>query len=180
MIILTEIVKQAEVLSTVLHTLQCTYPEYKVRFIGNWPEKFKKPCFFVGATSVMRPQTTNWSEKELTIKILYYPSEASRQLGTELEFMKVVDTVQALFPVGISTNGRFLKIDSIEDDRVGEEHDILEITITIPYLERVNRENESQAELMQEVVMTGIHDGGRNQQEMFDNDIVSREEEQKR
>lgn len=52
---------------------------------------------------------------------------------------------------------RYLKVDSVEDDRVGEEDDILQITITIPYRERVTGQHDSTSELMEEIDMEIKH-----------------------
>lgn len=130
-------------------------------------EDFKRPCFFVTATSVMAPQTLNWMKKELTIVLTYYADDKNKN---EVHYLDVVDRVQDLFPVGISAGKRYLKIDTIEDDRVGEEDDILQITITIPYMESVPKV-ASTAEIMGELSLSVTHDGGRNAREIFTGNI---------
>ncbi|WP_417502674.1 phage tail terminator family protein [Mitsuokella jalaludinii] len=130
-------------------------------------ENFKKPCFFVTATSVMTPQTLNWMKKELTIVLTYYADDKNKN---EVHYLDVVDRVQDLFPVGISAGKRYLKIDTIEDDRAGEEDDILQITITIPYVESVPKA-ASTAEIMGELSLSVTHDGGRNAKEIFTGNI---------
>lgn len=167
MIILAERVKQVEILMNIMKSLSeefhCQIYSDEVR------EKFKRPCFFVTATSVMTPQTVNWMKKELTITLTYY---ADGQNQNEVHYLDVVDRVQDLFPVGVSAGERYLKIDTIEDDRVGEEDDILQITITIPYMESVPKK-ASTAEMLEEVSIDFIHDGGRHEQELFSGDIKS-------
>lgn len=165
MIILAERVKQVEVLKTIVEALDgefdCPVYSDEVR------EDFKKPCFFVAATSIMTPQTLNWMKKELTIVLTYYADDKNKN---EVHYLDVVDRVQDLFPVGVSAGERYLKIDTIEDDRVGEEDDILQITITIPYMERV-RKADSSAEMMEEVSINVVHDGGRTEKEVVSGDI---------
>lgn len=164
-IILAKRVKQVEILMNIMKSLgeefHCQIYSDEVR------EKFKRPCFFVAATSVMTPQTVNWMKKELTITLTYY---ADGQTRNEVHYLDVVDRVQDLFPVGVSAGERYLKIDTIEDDRVGEEDDILQITITIPYMERV-RKADSSAEMMEEVAINVVHDGGRTEKEVVSGDI---------
>ena len=75
-------------------------------------------------------------EKELRLAITYYAQDADKN---EVAYMDVIDRVQFLFQVGILINERYLHIDSVEDDRVGEEQDILQILVTIPYLEQVKK-----------------------------------------
>ena len=165
MIILAERVKQVEILMNVMKLLDgefhCRVYSDEVR------EDFKKPCFFVAATSIMTPQTLNWMKKELTIVLTYYADDKNKN---EVHYLDVVDRVQDLFPVGVSAGERYLKIDTIEDDRVGEEDDILQITITIPYMERV-RKADSSADMMEEVSINVVHDGGRTEKEVVSGDI---------
>lgn len=164
---MAERVKQVEILMNIMKSLSeefhCQIYSDEVR------EKFKRPCFFVAATSVMTPQTVNWMKKELTVTLTYY---ADGQNQNEVHYLDVVDRVQDLFPVGVSAGERYLKIDTIEDDRVGEEDDILQITITIPYMESVPKA-ASTAETMEEVIVNIAHDGGRQEQEVFSGDITS-------
>lgn len=164
---MAERVKQVEILMNVMKLLD---EEFHCRvYSDEVREDFKRPCFFVTATSVMTPQTLNWMKKELTIVLTYY---ADGQNQNEVHYLDVVDRVQDLFPVGVSAGDRYLKIDTIEDDRVGEEDDILQITITIPYMESVPKA-ASTAETMEEVIVNIAHDGGRQEQEVFSGDITS-------
>lgn len=150
MIILADIVRQAEVLKNIIAMLTkefgCKVYAEEVR------ENFKRPCFFIAATSVMTPKTVNWMKKELTVTLEYYAKPGDKN---EIVYMDVVDRVQMLLPVGIQIDKRFLKIESIEDDRVGEEDDILQITIVIPYVERTNND-QGAGELIEEVSMNVI------------------------
>ena len=147
---MADVVRQAEILKNVIAMLKkefgCQVYAEEVR------EDFKKPCFFIMATSVMSPKTVNWMSKELTITLEYYAKPGDKN---EVTYMDVVDRVQMLLPVGIQTGERFLKIGSIEDDRVGEADDILQITIVIPYMERTNNV-QGTGELIDEVDMNVI------------------------
>ena len=147
---MADIVRQAEVLKHIIAMLTkefgCKVYAEEVR------ENFKRPCFFIAATSVMTPKTVNWMKKELTVTLEYYAKPGDKN---EIVYMDVVDRVQMLLPVGIQIDERFLKIESIEDDRVGEEDDILQITIVIPYVERTNHA-QGAGEFIEEVSMNVI------------------------
>lgn len=147
---MAEIVRQAEVLKNVIDMLKkefgCQVYAEEVK------ESFKRPCFFIMATSVMSPKTVNWMNKELTITLEYYAKQGDKN---EITYMDVVDRVQMLLPVGIQTGERFLKISSIEDDRIGEADDILQITIAITYTERTNNA-QGAGEIIDEVDMNVI------------------------
>lgn len=162
---MAETVRQAEVLKKIIAMLTKEFG-CKV-YSDEVKEKFAKPCFFIAATSVMTPQSVNWLQKELTILLTYYADTKNKN---EIHYLDVVDRVQGLFPVGIQVNDRFLKIDSIEDGRAGEEQDILQITIVIPYLEHVVKP-ASTSELMGELRLSVTHDGGRNAREIFTGNI---------
>lgn len=159
---MAKVVRQAQVLKHIIALLKkefrCAVYSDEVR------EKFLKPCFFIAASSVMTPQTVNWMQKELTVVLTYYAKTSEKN---EVTYMDVIDRVQLLLQVGLQVDDRHLKIDSVEDDRVGEEDDILQITIVIPYLEQVTGERSHSNDLMEELDMTIAHDGGKDQQETF-------------
>ena len=94
-------------------------------------------------------------EKELRLAITYYAQDADKN---EVAYMDVIDRVQLLFQVGIPVADRYLHIESVEDDRVGEEQDVLQIIVTIPYLEQVKKTKPA-AEPMQEVHFRVRHRG---------------------
>lgn len=165
---MAEIVKQAQVIKNIIalvkNEIQCEVYSDEVR------ENFRKPCFFIGATSVMTPQNVNWLEKELTVTLTYYAKASEKN---EVHYMDIVDKIQALFDVGIQVNDRYLKVESVEDDRVGEEDDILQITITIPYIERTSGTSTT-ADMIEEVDMY-IKNGTQNQDSgNIDKDYIGR------
>lgn len=160
--ILAEVIKQAEILKSVITLLKKEFgcPVYadEVR------EDFKKPCFFIGASSSMSPQTVNYMRKELTLALTYYVKDSDKN---EITYLDAVDHVQSLLQVGIQAGSRYLKIDSVEDDRVGEENDVLQIIVTIPYLERVTGARSHSTDKMEELTVDITHDGGNNNKEDF-------------
>ena len=159
---MAEIVRQADVLKHIIAMLTA---EFKCKvYADEVREDFRKPCFFIAATSVMTPKTMiriarlcaagkkDAAGGKTRLRLVYYPKDAEKN---EITYMDVVDRVQMLFPVGIQTSDRFLKIESIEDDRVGEEDDILAMTIVIPYIERTNG-SQGSGDMMEEVNMNVI------------------------
>jgi hypothetical protein len=118
----------------------------------------------------MTPQSVNWMKKELTLQLTYYAKDSEKN---EIVYMDVVDRVQQLFQIGIQVDDRYLHIESIEDDRAGEEQDILTITIIIPFLEQVVKP-ASGAEIMEELDMEVHHNAGRPDEEVW-NDIITDE-----
>ena len=165
---MANVVRQSHILSKVVTDLAAEfgYPVYSDEVL----EKFKKPCFFITASSTMNPQSVNWMKKELTLQLTYYAKDSEKN---EIAYMDVIDRVQQLFQVGIQVDDRYLHIESIEDDRAGEEQDILTITIIIPFLEQVVKPASS-AEIMEELDMEVHHNAGRPDEEVW-NDIITDE-----
>ena len=133
MIALADIVKQSDVLKAVIAAVAkefaCPVYSDEVR------ENYKKPCFFIAASSRMTTRADNWLEKTLEMKLTYYATDERKN---EVTYMDVIDRVQLLFQSGVKTDsGRYLHTDTVEDDRAGEENDILTILITINYIEKI-------------------------------------------
>lgn len=144
---MAEVVKQVNVLSTAIKVVAAEFniPVYSDEVL----KKFSKPCFFVAASSHMNPYTDNVVEKELTIALTYFAKKGEKN---EITYLDVVDRIQQIFQSGIQVNDRYLHVESVDDDRVGEERDVLQVTIVIPFLEQVVKP-ASTAETMEEVDM---------------------------
>ncbi|MCI7539705.1 MAG: hypothetical protein MSA50_03805 [Veillonellaceae bacterium] len=130
---MSDIVKQSDVLKAVIAAVakEFSCPVYS----DEVHEDYKKPCFFIAASSRMTTKANNWLEKTLEMKLTYYAKDERKN---EVAYMDVIDRVQLLFQSGIQTDGgRYLHIDTVEDDRAGEENDILTILITINYIEKI-------------------------------------------
>ena len=130
---MSDIVKQSDVLKAVIAAVakEFSCPVYS----DEVHEDYKKPCFFIAASSRMTTKANNWLEKTLEMKLTYYATDERKN---EVVYMDVIDRMQLLFQSGIQTDGgRYLHIDTVEDDRAGEENDILTILITINYIEKI-------------------------------------------
>lgn len=112
-------------------------------------ENFNKPCFFIKLASINSPQTVNFTEKTVTLVLTYFPADDMRD---ELHYMDIFDRVERLFQHGLQLSQRFLHTSSIDADRVGEERDILQITVDFEYLDRVIIHKPA-VEMMEELEM---------------------------
>ena len=155
-IILANFVRQIDALSAVIQAVSkatgCKVYSDEVL------EKFKKPCFFVSVSSRMTPYTDNVVEKELTIALTYFPRDNEKN---EITYLGIIDLIQRLFQSGIQVGDRYLHVESVEDDRAGEEQDILQITIVIPFLEQVEKPADGNVEIRSEVELN-IHTSSNN------------------
>lgn len=96
---------------------------------------FEMPCFFIKFINTYSPQTINFSENKSAVILTYFPVADS----TEEDYFDVIDRIKDLFPLGIKVNDRYLHIDNINDTRIGEDQDILQLTIDIPYIEGMQK-----------------------------------------
>ena len=139
---MADVVKQIDIVKTIIEMLK---KEFDCKAYSDESlEGFVKPCFFIKFMSTSTPQTVNFTSKHVSIVLTYFPKDSERN---EVHYLDVFDRVQMLFQIGIQVGGRYLHIDSITEERAGEEQDILQITIELPYLDRVIRP-KSTAELM--------------------------------
>ncbi len=145
MINLADIIKMTDVVQNIVSILKA---EFKCKVYSDEAlENFTKPCFFIAAIPVTIPQTVNFLEKHLSVVLTYFPKDNMRN---EIHYLDVFDRIQSHFEVGMKVKDRFLHVDRVTPDRVGEEQDILQITIEFIYMERVGKKKEP-AEIMEEV-----------------------------
>lgn len=142
---MADIIKMTDVVQNIVSILKA---EFKCKVYSDEAlENFTKPCFFIAAIPVTIPQTVNFLEKHLSVVLTYFPKDNMRN---EIHYLDVFDRIQSHFEVGMKVKDRFLHVDRVTPDRVGEEQDILQITIEFIYMERVGKKKEP-AEIMEEV-----------------------------
>ena len=142
---MAKVIKQAEVLLKIVKMLE---KEFNcVVYSDEVLEGFAKPCFFIKFSSANEPQTVNFTSKQLSVILTYFPRDADRK---ELHYLDVFDRVQQLFQLGLQLSERFIHTDSISENRVGEEQDILQITVEFAYNDRIVID-KPEAEIMEEL-----------------------------
>lgn len=142
---MAKVIRQTEVLSAVAGLLN---KEFDCRvYFDEVLEAFNKPCFFIKFTSVNEPQTVNFTSKQLSVILTYFPRDTDRK---ELHYLDVFDRVQQLFQLGLQLSERYIHTDSISENRVGEEQDILQITVDFAYNDRIIVA-KPEAEIMEEM-----------------------------
>lgn len=160
------VVKQSAILATIVKLLRAEfgYPVYADEVVDG----YQKPCFFITASSTMTTQARNWLEKDMQVAILHIPADDEKN---EIHYMDVIDRIQRLFQIGIPAGDRFLHIASVEDDRMGEEQDLLQITLDIPFVEQVVRPKLT-TEIMEEITLNAKHKADSVDEERFGGTIT--------
>ncbi|MCI7693578.1 DUF6838 family protein [Veillonella caviae] len=99
-------------------------------------EEFTMPCFFVKLLMSSEMQTKNFIKRNVTIIATYFPSNEDKD---EEQYLTVLDKFLILFQMGFPVGDRYLHVDDIQQDRVGEEDDILQITMDITFMDTTGR-----------------------------------------
>ena len=99
-------------------------------------EEFTMPCFFVKLLMSSEMQTKNFIKRNVTIIATYFPSNEYKD---EEHYLTVFDKFLILFQMGFPVGDRYLHVDDIHQDRVGEEDDILQITMDITFMDTTGR-----------------------------------------
>lgn len=99
-------------------------------------EEFTMPCFFVKLLMSSEMQTKNFIKRNVTIIATYFPSNEDKD---KEHYLTVFDKFLILFQMGFPVGDRYLHVDDIQQDRVGEEDDILQITMDITFMDTTGR-----------------------------------------
>lgn len=99
-------------------------------------EEFTMPCFFVKLLMSSEMQTKNFIKRNVTIIATYFPSNEDKD---EEHYLTAFDKFLLLFQMGFPVGDRYLHVDDIQQDRVGGEEDILQITMDITFMDTTGR-----------------------------------------
>lgn len=109
-------------------------------------EGYEYPCLFVElVTKQYKRGNVNWGTGGVTVKITYL-----QETVDEEKQLKLVDLVKEHFGLNLKVEERYLSTGEIDMDYVGQNQDILQITIDIPYEECLHKE-EDETGIMQEL-----------------------------
>ena len=97
---------------------------------------FKQPCFFVKLMRKTDPQTVNFNSNNLAVIITYFASPAENK---EIAFLNMTDDLQTIFGNGFAAEDRYLKVKNFSAERIGENQDVLQVSINIDYLDGLVR-----------------------------------------
>lgn len=147
---MSQIITRTDIVKSTKDLLEKTFPGCFF-YADEVKENFKKPCFFIGIISTSRPQTKEFTEKEVTIYVTYYPKDSNRK---QSHYMDVFEKIFTAVGRGIHVNDRFLHVNAVSDDTAGEDNDILRVSINITYLEAIDRSSEeTTTDTLDEVAM---------------------------
>lgn len=97
-------------------------------------EGFSMPCFFIKAVPTADFDTLNTVRMTLTIVLTYFTNKRNQKT-----YMEVEDQVREMLDIGFPVKDRFIHVDSLSDNRAGEDMDILQIEVACSYSNKTQR-----------------------------------------
>ena len=101
-------------------------------------EGFTKPCFFIRFITATEPVNKYTYNRSVSAFITFFPDSDS---PSESEYLDVMERIHRLFHNGFRVKERHLKTDRISDTRIGDNHDILQSTVSFIYLDYIEKEH---------------------------------------
>lgn len=139
--------KQMDILKAVIALLKTKYPATTTKYYTDEiVEGFKQPCFFVKLIKSRNTETKNVNSNALSIILTYFADESTNK---QLSYLAYEDDINDLFGKGIPVDGRYLHIQTIAAARIGENQDILQVTITTNYLDSTGYDGDAGYDLME-------------------------------
>ncbi len=99
-------------------------------------EGFKKPCFFIKFVTTTRRQTKYTFKRTISAILTYFPKDEQRN---EIHYLDIFEQIHGLFVEGFRVADRYLHVGRISDSRAGDDADILQVTLSISYLDYIQR-----------------------------------------
>lgn len=115
---------------------------------------YKQPCFFVKLIKLRSTETKNTDSNSISIVLTYHADAATNK---QIFFLNTGDTIEELFGKGIKVGTRYLHVKTIAAERIGENRDILQVSIDLDYLESTGYNGNSGYDLMQNLNMNYIN-----------------------
>ncbi|WP_196606498.1 DUF6838 family protein [Pectinatus frisingensis] len=136
--------KQKEILQAVINLLEAKY-ENITTYTDEITRGFKQPCFFIKLIKSKNTETKNVNSNSLSIIITYFADDTANK---QLAYLDCEDDINVIFGNGFQVGDRYLHIDTISAERIGENQDILQITLTSLYFDSTSYDGSAGYDLM--------------------------------
>lgn len=165
-----EQLKQSDIIKAVANLLKTQFG-CKV-YADEVLEGFKKPCFFIKFITTTRRQTKYVVKKTVSAMLTYFPKDDQRN---EIHYLDIFEQIHNLFVEGFRVGSRYLQVGRISDSRIGDDADILQVTLSISYLDYIQRPQSE--DYMEDVQMNIKNVHGRGDEETIVKSVFDEEEE---
>lgn len=148
-------VKQTEILKAVISLLK-TVPEFSAInvYTDEIVKGYKQPCFFVKLIKQRSAETKNTNNNSLSIVLTYFADAAANK---QIVFLNTGDAIEDLFGNGFKVGLRYLHVKFIAAERIGENQDILQVSLSLDYLDSTGYNGNAGYDLMQNLNMNYIN-----------------------
>lgn len=161
--------KQSDIIKTVAELLKAKF--HCTVYSDEVLEGFKKPCFFIKFITTTRCQTKYTFKRTVSAFLTYFPKDNKRN---EIHYLDVFEAIHGLFVGGFRVADRYLQVSRISDSRVGDDEDILQVTLSISYLDYIQRPQSE--DYMEDVQMNIKNVNGRGDEETIAKAVFDEEE----
>ena len=126
----------AELKKGLLSQMMTIFPVDKYKYYSmDVIEGYVRPCFFTSLKPVdTAPLNYNSRNNILTFDINYFPEEVD-----EMEMLTIADQLRDLFGLAVRIGDRAVKVDNFEWDFVGTNKNILEVSLDIQWVDKIER-----------------------------------------
>ncbi len=139
-------IKLTDIKNAINNVLKEHFPDHN-RYADEIREGFERPCFFVQIFPVTFDyETSNYASGRLMIVVNYFSVD-----GTQLENLKMHDSLREAFGRSLNVNDRLLHLQNIRSD---ETEGILQFRFDVEYLVELEKDL-SGYEVMRELIMDG-------------------------
>lgn len=127
-----------EVKKGLNEALQILYQPPQYQFYGvDVVEGYQRPCFFTKLQPIqMRPENYNTYYNQAAFYITYM-----QKATDEVDIMKKVEEIKGLFNLYIKIGKRALDVTGFDYDFIGNDKNILEISIDLEWMDRIEHKN---------------------------------------
>ena len=106
---------------------------------------FDRPCFFVELLpNGSDAETQNFTSNKLTVIITYFQELQQGKGYSDLENIKMYDTLKDLFKLNLSVGSRVLHPKNIRSGYTGDNLDILQVSFDLDYLDGTGRQRNTE------------------------------------
>jgi hypothetical protein len=143
--------KRTDILAAAIALLKTKYPVTTTQYYTDEIVKgFVQPCFFIKLIKSRNTETKNTNSNSLSIILTYF---ADASTNKQLAYLACEDNIDNLFGKGFPVGGRYLHIQTIASERIGENQDILQIILSVTYLDSTGYDGNAGYETMKTLLM---------------------------
>ena len=134
-----------DIMHAVYDKIKSIYPDYEV-YLDDTKRNFETPCFFLKLITIRTQEKERICYNDCTQYISYIPQEDDPAVSV----IEVRDKIDNAFWRGFQVKDRFIHMTSISHQTVGEDSDIVEMSLSFAYYD-ADAEDDEDVVMMEHV-----------------------------